>query len=345
MPKPGSTPTGTVTRIAPPRPVTSTPITTLASFGPIAGGRADLLYGATGATKTSRLGDVAEWIKQKYGLESRMISADPGGWSVIEELVKSKDNPTGIINTFALIQHREYLYETVQKLCLGWWPSDPTNPQSVLVAPKDNGLRDIGALFIEGLTSICDILFHTNMTDLENIQVPEMPKDSRITSGEYVRRFAGRSDYMGVQDAIAEFVRDSGMLPVKKVIWTALEQKGEGENKKPVYGPDISGQKATGRCGPWFGNMLHIQKTARDVQVDDPSLSGRKITVSKAIPFIYLRDHIDPTDTYKLPWPAKTRAPRKLWQKVPDFMEPDLAKFYTKMDELEAEAKAARGEK
>lgn len=309
------------------------PLTTLAALGPVAGARADLIYGPTGSTKTSRLGDIAEYTMRKFNKKSRLFSADPGGWEPIDDLTKSDARPDGIIETFALIQHRDKLYETVQKLCLGWWPRDPRDPQSELLSPAHNSFRDVGALFIEGLTSISDILFHTNMTDLQNIRVPEMPENSRITSGEYVRRFAGRSDYMGVQDSIAEFVRDSGMLPAR-VVWTATEQKGEGENKKPVYGPDIVGQKATGKCGPWFGNMIHLVKVPFSEMVDDPLRPGQKIRVERPKPFMFLRDHIDPNDPYKLPWPAKTRAPRKRWSEVPDFMPPDMGKFYELMDKL-----------
>lgn len=308
-----------------------------ASYG-VAGDRADLLYGTTGTTKTSRLGDIAEYLKRKYKKNSRLISADPGGWEVIQSLVDD-----GTVSAFALIQSRKNLYETMNRLCLGYWPQNPEDPQSPLVPPQQNGLKDVGGVFFEGLTSWCDLMMRVNTTDLVNVQVPrsEAEKFNKIKSGDFERRFASQTDYGSIQDDIAAFVRDSGMLPVKKVVWTALEQKGEDDQKKPVYGPDLIGRKATGRCGPWFGNFIHMDFMLTSNQVKAPAGEGT-ITVQKLVPVMFLRNHLDSNDPTKIPWPAKTRAPRTMWNAVPDFFEPRMDKFYEFMDGLLEKEKAER---
>lgn len=305
--------------------------------GPIAGAKADIIYGATGSTKTSRLGDIAEYIMAKTGKRSRLISADPGGWAAIEDLVRTAENPKGIIEAFALIQHRNYLYETMEKLTLGWWPKDPADPQSELVPPQANNIREYGALLVEGVTSFCELMMRTNMTDLENINVPrsDAEKSNILKSGTtFKHRFASQTDYGSIQDIIAEFIRNSAMLPYNRVAWTGLEQRGEDDQKKPVYGPDFIGKKATGKCGPWFGNMIHMDFILVNQEVPDPSDPQKRITVQQSKPFMFLRPHIDPTDPFKIPWPAKVRVVRTMHDKIPNVMEPRMDKLYKLLDSL-----------
>jgi hypothetical protein len=70
----------------------------------------------------------------------------------------------------------------------------------------------------------------------------------------------------------------------------------------------------------------------------------KKITVLRPSPFMFLRSHIDAADPFKRAWPAKTRAVRSQWPKVPDYMEPRADKFYAMMDELVEEAKKLRAQ-
>ena len=47
------------------------------------GSTVDCLYGDTGSTKTSRLGDAAEYYYKRTGKPSRLVSSDTGGWAPI----------------------------------------------------------------------------------------------------------------------------------------------------------------------------------------------------------------------------------------------------------------------
>lgn len=306
------------------------------------GAKADMIYGETGSTKTSRLGDAAEYIMRRYAKRSRLVSADPGGWEPIQSLIDD-----GTVEAFALVPERKNLIEAMQKLTQGWWPANVNDPQSELKPPA---MAEVGCVMFESATSWCGLMLQTYAGEVQwneatksisatNVRVPEMPKDSFIKSGSYVRRFFGRSDYGGVQSSIAEFIRNSGMLPVHKVIWTALETQGKDEAKRPVYGPDFAGQALTGVCGPWFGNLLHLDFVPQESTVQ---VGGKAMKVVKPQPFLFLRNHIDPADQYGLVYPAKVRAPRTLWSKVPDSMEPRLDKLYDLLDSLAAEEAAAR---
>ena len=50
-------------------------------------------------------------------------------------------------------------------------------------------------------------------------------------------------------------------------------------------------------------------------------------------PVMWLREHIDPDDPYKTPYIAKPRGPSNLWSEWEDVMEPNIRKFYEKLDE------------
>jgi hypothetical protein len=317
----------------------------MASYGPVAGARADLIYGQTGSTKTTQLGYIAEYVKRKTGKNSRLVSADPGGWASIEDLIKGPENPDGIIEAFALIQHRHNLYETMEKLTLGYWPQDCSDPQSPLVEPSRNGLRDIGGMFYEGCTTFCDLMMRTHLADLQNITVPrsEAEKQNMLRSGTFIHRFSSQTDYGSIQDSIGEFTRNTAMLPVFKCVWTGHETTGgEDENKRPVYGPDYIGKKATGKSGPWYGNMIHLDFMPYITEIKDPTDDSKKLQVQRLRPMMFVRNHIDPNDGLKRPWPAKTRALRNYWNQVPDVMEPRMDKLYELLDGLLAKERAER---
>ena len=304
--------------------------------------KVNLVYGDTGSTKTSRLGDAAEYYARKTGKPVRGIFSDTGGYGAIEHLVDQ-----GILIPFILsAQDRgDMLIEDMDKLSRGWWPADPRDSKSKLVYGPMDG---VSAILFDGATSWCQAMmtFHEGAVKYvqasdsivaTGVRVPEMPKDSFIRSGDYLRRFTGRSDYGGVQARIKEFIRNSAMLPVPAE-WSALETKGADEGKRPVYGPDFIGQALTGVCGPWFGNVLHLDFVPVEAEETIPGIN-RKIKAIKAMPFLFTRNHIDPDDPSKVPYMAKTRVDKRLWDKIPTVMEPRLDKFYELIDRLQEEAK------
>jgi hypothetical protein len=299
-----------------------------------------LLYGDTGSTKTSRLGDIAEFYHAKTGKAARGIFSDTGGYRSIQSLVEE-----GVVVPFSLTAERgDTLIEDMDKLSRGWWPQEPANPRSKLVY---GDLAGVSVILVDGLTSWCQMMmtFHeqavkynapSDSISATTVRVPEMPKDSFIRSGDYIRRFTGRSDYGGVQGRIREFVRNFAMLPVET--WaTALESKGSDETKKPVYGPDFIGNALTGVSGPWFGNLLHLDlvPVKKQAQVGD-----RKFDVIEAQPYMFTRPHIDADDPLKLPYMAKARVDKRLWDKMPAVLAPDMGAFLRLVESL---AEQARG--
>lgn len=305
--------------------------------------KVDMIYGESKTTKTSRLGDAAEYYFKKTGKPARGVFSDTGGYDAIQKLVDE-----GIVIPFILSPERgATLLEDMDRLSQGWWPADPSDPKAKLVkGPLDS----ISVMLFDGATSWCELMAYYHERSVKfsqqgdnimmvptNVRVPEMPKDSFVKSGDFGFRFLGRSDYMGVQGAITSFIRNTAFLAVP-AIWTAVEAKSADEFSKPCYGPDFFGNKLTGKCGKWFGNLLHLDQIATKQTVD---VGGKKIEVTKASPFLFTTPHIDPDDPYKIPYMAGTRVDKSLWDKVPPVMEPRLDKFYELIDSLMKQAKGA----
>jgi len=68
-------------------------------------------------------------------------------------------------------------------------------------------------------------------------------------------------------------------------------------------------------------------------------VDGQKFKIIEAKPFLFTRSHINPEDPTKTPYMAGSRVDKRIWQKVPSVMAPDLAAFYRLIDKLAEEAK------
>jgi hypothetical protein len=181
----------------------------------------------------------------------------------------------------------------------------------------------------------------SNLVGREDIHIPETPKESFVKDSQIRWGFSGRAHYGFIQQRLYEVVSTSNHLPVHKVLWTAHETDAKDNQARKIYGPSIIGEAMTGQCGAWFGAMLHLFSTPREMEVEDPVNKGKKIKVVRRVPTMYLREHIDPDDPYRTPYMAKPRGPFTMWQDWPDYMEPDLYKFYEQLDAMGAKAVAA----
>lgn len=291
------------------------------------GAKADLIYGATGTYKTSNIGRAALYAYEKYGLKTRLVSADGGGWEPIQSLVDA-----GIIQAWA-IRTRPHCIEAIDLACQGYWPRDPADSQSPIDIPLKEEDK-IGVIAFEGLTSFGSLI-------MDKLKKPgvQLSQDPSYVLQDGQTRYAGGSlaAYGFVQDRMYDFVMKSHMIPfVRKVIWTALEAKGEEEGTRiSIYGPSIEGKKAIGKAGQWFGNMIHMEAVAAEVKEDEQT---HHLNITTKI-YMYLRPHADPNT--KIVFPAKVRAPFQFANEVPQMApEPDLGRLYAFLDELKKKADA-----
>lgn len=295
--------------------------------------KADLIYGASGTRKTSNIGLVSLYVWNKYKKKTRMITLDGGGFDPLLSLVEE-----GIIQPWVLIGRKKLNTNIIDLAMQGYWPKEPDDPSSPLVSPSASTWEEFGFYAIEGLTSMGDSFIRILKRDKASLsQDPSytyaeeaVEVDGKKTTISYS---GGNMTYFGfAQDQLYDFVMKTHVLPCEKVLWTALEGKGEEEGSRaPVYGPAIVGRKSTGKATQWFGNSVHIEQL-----VTEKYNETTKQTSVIETPIMYTRTHAGKD---KIPFPCKTRAPFQLATKMPEtFDPPDMAALYRKLDELNEEA-------
>src|SRR6267142_1242357 len=298
------------------------------------GPKADCVYGRTGSTKTSQVGHLAEYIWEKYHKRTRLVSASPGGWKPIEHMVRTDETPDGFIDAQHLSLKTPFPLETVTRYAQGWWP-DATGKL------KQSDMGEVGAYAFEGMSDFSTLVM-SNLLGRTDISIPGTPKESFVqdkgTSEGMRWGFSGMAHYGFIQQRIYEMVTTSNHLPVHKVLWTAYDTDAKDSNKRQIYGPMIIGEASTGQCGRWFGAMLHLTLVPQSAQVEDPVDKTKKITVIRRVPIMFLREHVDPDDPYKVPFAAKPRGPSNKWQLWKDFMQPNIGDFYRQLDKMSEEA-------
>jgi hypothetical protein len=297
--------------------------------------KADLIYGASKTRKTSNIGLVALYIYERYHKRTRLVTLDGGGYDPIISLVNE-----GIVVPWFPIARPKFTISTIDLACQGWWPKDPDDPASPLVAHTAETWEDIGCVAFEGLTSMGDSFLRQLKADKAHLsQDPSYTyaeqgvdvEDATGKKGSRVISYSGgnMSYYGSVQDQLYDFVIKSHQLPCEKVIWTALEGKGEEEGSRaPTYGPSIAGKKSIGKAPQWFGNCVHIEQLVERV----PNAQTKQIDVVER-PVMYLRTHADPLTN--IPFPCGTRAPFQFASELPAYLDPpDMAELYRKLDAM-----------
>src|ERR1700689_2850653 len=110
--------------------------------------KADAIYASTGCGKTSQIGIAAERWWTKFGKRTRLITADPGGYGVLDAHVEA-----GIIIPWVL-NLEQYPIEAMRKASQGWWPDE----QGRLVITPKEAWDKIGVVAFEGMTSFGDTI-------------------------------------------------------------------------------------------------------------------------------------------------------------------------------------------
>lgn len=268
-----------------------------------------LVYGPTGSYKTSQLGRAAWYIYEKYGQITRLISADGGGWDPILPEIEA-----GIIEPFNLLTTVNPL-GTLKKIYDGNWPKVDGKNRSYVMEDWDKS--NVGMICVESLTSISQML----MADAID--------KGRKMSEEIVARFdeegetfgiGGRSHVGFVQGQINNMLIGFKSLPLKKVIFTALEYLGEDAKKRTVIGPAIIGSAMTGNIGGKVGDMLHFSPTTEKSK----DKSGKD--VEEIVVRGYFSNHPGPFMSGPV-WPSKVRNATELSHKFKDYFKGE--EFFT----------------
>lgn len=165
-----------------------------------------------------------------------------------------------------------------------------------------NGFDAVGAVVFEGFTSFGEALLRR----LRSIN-PEGGRsiDDKSADGSVFKVSApGQQHYGDAQAYLGQFVANSKSIPVDRVFWTALENRGEEEGKA-VFGPKGPGQALTATCIPWFTDVMHLDglaKTEKGLVVKDAN--GMEVVERK----LFLAPHYPP-DNKLFMFKAKTSSP------------------------------------
>jgi hypothetical protein len=299
-----------------------------------------MCYAQGGAGKSTLGAQAAAWEYKETGKTTRVVNADGGGTrNAHAPLIEA--GVVEIWNVDLWDEASTFL--NLEKASKGFWPEDVNEPNSPLVAPYykwkecpackgDVGARGfnlpkkcancgapiaagtfcptkltlteefekIGVIIFEGFTSFGNILMQ-RLTDVN-------PEGGRVVlddkgADKYKITAPGMQHYGNAQTYLAKYVANSKLIPVDLVLWTALENRGD-EDEKNVYGPKGPGKALTQACIPWFTDVLHLDAI--------PEMKGGSIVkdengLEKISRKLFLEEHYPP-DNKLYKFRAKTSA-------------------------------------
>lgn len=283
-----------------------------------------VIYGPTGSRKTSQIGVFAKYIYEKLGKVTRLISMDGGGWGPIQDLINA-----GIIEAWRVVEEVNPKV-ALNKASKGAWPTKIVNGlrasdtlQECLPRDRSRVLAHVGAYAIEGWTSIASAVMRDQVGKgiggSEDVVVPYAETiDGKVISGnDYIAAkklgsipegaevFASpsRSHYNMAQNYILDLIRNFGALPAERILYTALEGKGEEKLTKTLqYGPQVAGQAITATIPTYVGDCLHFEDYLKDAGVDSKNPDQKLVELGIRV---WFTQH--PDSSNGVMWPAKAR--------------------------------------
>lgn len=123
-----------------------------------------------------------------------------------------------------------------------------------------NGFDAVGAVVFEGFTSFGEALLRRLRTI--NPDGGRVIDDKSADGTSFKISAPGQQHYGDAQAYLGQFVANTKSIPTGRVLWTALENRGE-EDGKAVYGPKGPGQALTATCIPWFTDVIHLDGVAK----------------------------------------------------------------------------------
>lgn len=291
------------------------------------------IYGESGSWKTTALFHAACYLYKKYKKKIRMITAEewnPPFGSLVE---------AGIVDLIEFnpnVGKGEPL-STLVKLSRGWWPNTARDTMLPL-GHAENDIKNVCAYFVEGLTSISDVLLSDDCAKGRKHSEDIVGK---FTEGGLNFGSPSRSSYGFVQRHFLDRFGDFRALPVERVIFTAHESKGEDEDTKdPIRGAGLAGKAATDAVNRKVGGMIHFEVYSEE------TIDARKIsTVTNKVKAFFVT-HPDKKFA-NVKYKCKPRIDSLLWPELMKrypggYFEPTiehgLDKYLEAEDQIEAQA-------
>lgn len=218
---------------------TSTPLTTILppDDRELAAARTIIIYGDSGLGKSTNARFFAQYQYEMTGLPVRLVSVEDSSKTIFESLIRA-----GIVEAKFLSKPTTPV-EDIRALTRGDWDGKMIKP------------GEYSAYIFEGLTSMAELIL-AHFTEQGWFSREQKADQVKLTSGEFLQP-ASQSGYGKAQDEILNRLKQAGMLPVNRVLWTAHEAKGT-EDGQIIRGPGLVGKAATSSSQKYCGLLLHF---------------------------------------------------------------------------------------
>jgi hypothetical protein len=285
--------------------------------------KSGVIYGDTGTFKTTAIAHLARYVADKTGKCTLLLSADGGGWTPCDEEVEA-----GMIRPFR-VDTATIPLPMLRKVSQGYWPENPEEPDVSLINFVPVNWNDVGAVAIEGFTSIGTMLMrHAADKNLKTGEQGTSPFSQPIRVNGVIQSetFAGNSQghYNFVQNQLYGLTMNFISWPVVYALFTGHEAKTEDKKGSTVYGVAVPGKAITPLIPTWVGDCIHAQNysVVRKVRVAPPGkvvsqCKPEELVETEVIdPFCryYYKKHPDP-DT-GIMFPAKPRVAHRFVREI-----------------------------
>jgi hypothetical protein len=252
-------------------------------------GRVVLDYGSSGDGKSSRAHSFARFYFLRTGKPVVLIAAEDSSKTVFQDLIDvGIVVPVFLTSSKTPISVYERIVEgelpvpgqyTIEKKTVkrdGKEVVEEVRKQKWL--SKEETADKYGAYIFEGLSTIVE-----NILDYlrETGRFPREQSDGFVEGGR-THMAASQTAYGFAQAEGLKLVKNSGMLPVARVLWTAHESKGKDDmDGAIVRGPKLVGSAATDIVRKLVGVLLHADRVNGQIRVyfeDHPDQQSPKIS-------------------------------------------------------------------
>jgi hypothetical protein len=262
------------------------------------------IFSEWGLGKTALIAEIARFLNMKV----RLYTAEH--YKTVQDSIDE-----GIVEVWK-VNTRPYPFETLRKAADGYWPENPKDPASPLVAPDPETFSNYIRAY-EGMGTFAKYIVsnHHEGGLLDRAGRGDIigPVQEHIQFQDGETGIGGMcwAHYNIAQNEILGLVQRSQKYP-GYVIWTSHEDDGKVKGKAPVMGPEVIGSQVTSIIGREFSDVWHISGFPTDYLQEDGTV--RRITERR----LYLKDHI--LTEGGLVYKSKNSAGLRVQDKVPDYI-------------------------
>ena len=261
------------------------------------------MYGKTGSTKTSNLGQLVEYLYSRFGVPVRGVFGDNRG--PLQTQVNS-----GKLIPWDITSHPDPL-GCVIAAGMGYWPVGLSEGTATgrLELTKDWG--EVCGYLVEGLTEIGQLILRDReekgIASGQPLQGWENPPEAIAYSDlKLTYRGSSMGTYGQAQAQTHRYVKNGfAKLPVPWAIFTAHQKRSIDKFNNPTNGPVIVGKALISDIPQWFDSTLHLETYFQSVPV---KVGGKVKSVERRAARAFFESH----KTDNLEWPAKLGVPPEL---------------------------------